>query len=498
VGASIELADLFLDGHRPDWALATVGHLLPAHADDYRLQLRRAVAYADRFEAPPAFEAAERAQKLCDGAPVPGVPPCDEAVRGRITLLRDTLDRIKGLDMRTNLALAKDKIFEGLHPVWLMKPGKQAPKNSPEDAAPAGAPPRKTFNGDWVGPLVLGTTHSWIEFQVSDDHVLSMNGFSPKGKAGQAIYDGSAGHIDLGDRGILDGPVDLRNNLWTAHWLLRNAPSQNLQLVRRPQTPVGPFPYRAENITFRGADGAVIAGTVTAPADPGPHPAVVLITGSNPADRDDVAKGQAPSHRPFAVWADQLTRQGFVVLRYDSRGVGYSGGDALKDPEPRFAQDVAAAVALLKTRPDVDARKVGLIGHGAGGVLAGQVAAADPTVAFVVLLNAPGRAAAAPGPSAYSAFFTTHDPAGDLARINRPILVVDGEKDTVFPPDTHLPAIQAALRDNVHADVCVIPGLGHELRRSTSGAADEAEQSMITVDPTAIGPVVSWLAQRAQ
>jgi hypothetical protein len=142
VPASLELADLFLDGHRPDWALATVGHLLPAHANDYRLQLRRAVAYADRFEASPAFEAADRARTLCEGVPVPGVPPCDEAVRGRITLLRDTLDRIKGLDMRTNLAVAKDKIFEGLHPVWLMKPGKKtSPSGPPKPAsAPATAP----------------------------------------------------------------------------------------------------------------------------------------------------------------------------------------------------------------------------------------------------------------------------------------------------------------------------------------------------------------------
>jgi hypothetical protein len=138
VPASIELADLFLDGHRPDWALATVGHLMPRHADDYRLQLRRAVAYADRFDAAPAFEAANRALGLCNGAPVPAVPPCDEAMRGRIALLRDTLDRIKGLDMRNNLALAKDKIFEGLHPVWLMKrahakeaPAKTVPKPVP-------------------------------------------------------------------------------------------------------------------------------------------------------------------------------------------------------------------------------------------------------------------------------------------------------------------------------------------------------------------------------
>ncbi len=136
VAASLELSDLFLDGHRPDWALATVGHLMPQHADDYRLQLRRAVAYADRFDAAPAYEAADRAWGLCNGAPVPGVPPCDEAVRGRIALLRDTLDRIKGLDMRSNLALAKDKIFEGLHPVWLMKrapakPGAKAPSPGP-------------------------------------------------------------------------------------------------------------------------------------------------------------------------------------------------------------------------------------------------------------------------------------------------------------------------------------------------------------------------------
>lgn len=144
VAASLELADLFLDGHRPDWALATVGHLLPAHADDYRIQLRRAVAYADRFEAPPAFEAADKAMNLCDGAPVPGVPPCDEGARGRITLLRNTLERIKGLDMRSNLPLAKEKIFQGLHPAWLMKPIKKpAPGAATKPAAVTPAAPAK-------------------------------------------------------------------------------------------------------------------------------------------------------------------------------------------------------------------------------------------------------------------------------------------------------------------------------------------------------------------
>lgn len=155
VAASIELADLFLDGHRPDWTLATVGHLLPARADDYRLQLRRAVAYADRFEAAPAFAAANRSWELCNGAPVPGVPPCEDAIRSRIALLRDTLERVKGVDMRHNPALAKDKIFEGLHPVWLMKrapgataktttpTGKPATTGTPSSPAPAASSPPK-------------------------------------------------------------------------------------------------------------------------------------------------------------------------------------------------------------------------------------------------------------------------------------------------------------------------------------------------------------------
>ena len=126
VPAVLELADLFLDGHRPDWALATVGAVLPQHNSDYRLHLRRAIAYADRFESPPAFAAADRALSLCNDTVVPSIPPCGEAPRARLTLLRSTLERIKGIDMRNNPALAKDKIFEGLHPVWVPRGKRRA------------------------------------------------------------------------------------------------------------------------------------------------------------------------------------------------------------------------------------------------------------------------------------------------------------------------------------------------------------------------------------
>jgi len=130
VSAALELSDLYLDGDRPDWALATIGAVLPGHDRDFRLQLRRALAYADRFESAPAFQAADRALILCDAGPVAGVPPCDEAPRARITLLRSTLERIKGVDMRNNPALAKDKIYEGLHPVWVPKKRANPPKPS--------------------------------------------------------------------------------------------------------------------------------------------------------------------------------------------------------------------------------------------------------------------------------------------------------------------------------------------------------------------------------
>jgi len=124
--ARLELADLLLDAHRPDWALATVNVALDDHRDDFRVHMRRAVAYADRFEGAPAFQAADLALTLCEGPTPPHAPNCDDAPRSRLHLLHDTLARVKGIDMRGNPALAKDKIFEGLHPTWLKKP--RAPK----------------------------------------------------------------------------------------------------------------------------------------------------------------------------------------------------------------------------------------------------------------------------------------------------------------------------------------------------------------------------------
>jgi hypothetical protein len=119
-GASIELANIYLDGHRPDWALATATQALRFHADDFRLQHVRAIAYADRFEGAPAYEAAQAALALCEKPAA--TPPCDDASHSRIALLTSTLKAIANVDMRGAPYAAKERIFHELHPVFVPRP----------------------------------------------------------------------------------------------------------------------------------------------------------------------------------------------------------------------------------------------------------------------------------------------------------------------------------------------------------------------------------------
>jgi pimeloyl-ACP methyl ester carboxylesterase len=157
--------------------------------------------------------------------------------------------------------------------------------------------------------------------------------------------------------------------------------------LNRPQTPHPPFPYRSEAVAFDNTQAHVrLAGTLTLPPGQGPFPAVVLIAGSGPNGRDELIFG----HRPFLVLADYLTRHGIAVLRYDKRGIGESTGDYATATSLDFAADADAAVAWLSTQPGIAARRVGLIGHSEGGLIAPMVAARDPSVAFMVLMAGPG------------------------------------------------------------------------------------------------------------
>lgn len=162
--------------------------------------------------------------------------------------------------------------------------------------------------------------------------------------------------------------------------------TETAPVLSRPQEPHAPFPYRVEEVRFESAPGVTLAGTLTTPERPGPHPAVVLISGSGPQDRDETVFG----HRPFLVLADHLTRRGLAVLRFDDRGVGKSSGDFGTATSEDFARDVAAAVSFLEAREEIDPARIGLLGHSEGGIIAPMVARDRDDVAFVVLLAGTG------------------------------------------------------------------------------------------------------------
>lgn len=158
--------------------------------------------------------------------------------------------------------------------------------------------------------------------------------------------------------------------------------------LSRPQEPKPPLPYEVEEVVFDNLPAGIkLAGTLTKPRGAGPYSGVVLLTGSGPQDRDEAIMG----HRPFLVLADHLTRQGIAVLRYDDRGVGKSTGDFGKAILKDFVTDALAAVAWLQTRKDINPRRLGLVGHSEGGLVAPLAAVQRPgDIAFLVLLAGVG------------------------------------------------------------------------------------------------------------
>lgn len=323
----------------------------------------------------------------------------------------------------------------------------------------------------------------------------------------------------------------------------------------RPQEPKPPFPYKSEEVTFASkAAGVTMAGTLTVPDGKGPHPAVILITGSGPQDRDEALMG----HRPFYVLADYLSRRGIAVLRYDDRGVGKSTGVFSRAITPDFADDAEGALNYLKTRPEIIGRKIGLAGHSEGGIVAPIVAARRADVAFLVLLagtavtgadvileqgQAIGRASGVPEEKLkaarakqmeYSAifreskddaelekrllaffgdasksqmavamspwfrYFMLYDPAPALEKVKCPVIAFNGDLDMQVLPDQNLPVLAAALKRGGNRDVTIVrlPGLNHLFQTAKTGHPQEYGQIEETMSPTMLEPLAKWIRQR--
>lgn len=151
--------------------------------------------------------------------------------------------------------------------------------------------------------------------------------------------------------------------------------------INRPQEPKKPYPYKEIELTV--PNGSVnLSATITLPEGNGPFPAVVLISGSGPQDRNE----EIFYHKPFMVIADYLTKNGFAVLRYDDRGTAKSTGDYKTAGINDFASDAYAAFTFMKNYPGVDPAKVGLIGHSEGGMIAPLLASQHPEIAFIIMM----------------------------------------------------------------------------------------------------------------
>ena len=164
----------------------------------------------------------------------------------------------------------------------------------------------------------------------------------------------------------------------------------NLRTVmKRPQEPEKPFPYHVEEVVFQSINERItLAGTLTIPFSEEKCPAVLLLSGSGPQNRDEAVFG----HHPFFVLADYLTRRGLAVLRVDDRGVGGSTGDFSEATALDFTDDALAGVAYLKSRQEIDQDLIGLIGHSEGGIIASMAVVRSPDIAFIILMASPGMA----------------------------------------------------------------------------------------------------------
>ncbi len=158
------------------------------------------------------------------------------------------------------------------------------------------------------------------------------------------------------------------------------------QQMARPQDPQPPFNYHIEEVTFvNEKEGNTLVGTLTVPEGEGPFPAMVLVSGSGQQNRDE----ELMNHRPFWVIADYCARHGIAVLRYDDRGIGGSDGEVYNATSMDFSYDAEAAFDFLRSQKQVDASRVGVLGHSEGGIINFMVAARRPEVAFLVSLAGP-------------------------------------------------------------------------------------------------------------
>jgi len=314
----------------------------------------------------------------------------------------------------------------------------------------------------------------------------------------------------------------------------------------RPQTPAGPFPYTAEEVSF--TDGNVVLnGTLTLPEEyTHQTPVLVMVTGSGIQNRDS----EIFDHRPFAVMADALARAGIASLRYDDRGFGGYDGNINDCTTEDFKNDALAAIDFLRKRFD----KVGVLGHSEGGTIALMIAAeqkadfivslAGMTVSGAETLVGQNRSTLAglgfsedvvnsycsllqkafdvrthggrmPDPEAYGIpeslmqnywavvaqiqtpymiYFLSLDMRPLLGQIRCPVLALNGTKDIQVEHEANLGALRDLLPANSESMIVSVEGLNHLFQHCETGEVTEYRKIEETISPDVLDMMIRWLS----
>ncbi len=311
---------------------------------------------------------------------------------------------------------------------------------------------------------------------------------------------------------------------------------------KRPQTPVAPFPYQTQEVSFKNGD-AVLKGTLVLPENHTQKtPVVLMVTGSGLQNRDE----EIFEHKPFAVIADALARQGIATLRYDDRGFGESTGDLVNVTTEDLKNDALAGVKLLRKQ----FRKVGVLGHSEGGTI-GLMLASEGKVDFVVSLaggaisfektlleqnrwtlqqagyskdvtdryctalkalfnelkvggnpepanhNLPSpleqnlKMVQAQSSTPYMRYFLGLDLTDSLGKITCPVLALNGTKDRQVNCEENLNALRNRIAGQ--KDIKALDGLNHMFQHCNTGDPSEYKDIEETFAPEALDIITTWL-----
>jgi fermentation-respiration switch protein FrsA (DUF1100 family) len=432
------------------------------------------------------------------------------------------------------------------------------------------------IDGTWMGSLDTGAVKLRVVFHIvnTEDGLVATMDSPDQGMKGMPTTSVSRTGASLKIEaksigGAFEGTIAADQSAIDGKWsqgggtlplVLKRVKDQAELELKRPQVPTRPYPYREDDVTYDNkVQNVTLAATFTIPQGTGPFPAVVLITGSGPQDRDESLLG----HKPFLILSDYLTRHGVAVLRADDRGIGKSTGVFSKATTADFATDTEAGIAYLKTRSEVNQRKIGLIGHSEGGVIAPMVAARNKDVAFIVMMAGTGvpgdqvlvaqgeaiEVAMGKNPdeaaknaakekemlalvetekdetvlekelkekltgdvpeaqigmqiqqitSPWFRYFLTYDPATALRQVHCPVLAINGSLDKQVLPSQNLPAIRKALEEagNHSAEIDELAGLNHLFQTAKTGSPTEYSQIEETMSPVALEKIATWIGKQ--